>query len=255
MHCIRRHVLRCVLIAPARAPRSPAILVALGVLIISGSAAATTVALQNDTADFSQSSFGGLIISKTTDGDFTGSNGWGIDPQEGAPHTGVWETQIDLGPGTFTFEIYHNWVNTGSHGLGRFRWSVTADDRSTFADGLATGGDVTANWTVLTPLNATANSAILTIQPDGSILASGPNQAPELYTITADSVLAGITGIRLEALTDASLPFNGPGRQEVNGNFVLTEIVVDHVDANVIPLPAAPWLALPLLCVKRPRRL
>ncbi len=35
--------------------------------------------------------------------------------------------------------------------------------------------------------------------------------------------MQGITGIRLEVLTDKSLPKNGPGRAP-NGNFVLNEL-------------------------------
>ena len=38
--------------------------------------------------------------------------------------------------------------------------------------------------------------------------------------------LSPITGIRLEVLEDPSLPFNGPGRQPTNGNFVLTELML-----------------------------
>jgi hypothetical protein len=42
------------------------------------------------------------------------------------------------------------------------------------------------------------------------------------YTLVAQTELATITAIRLEALADERLPGNGPGRAE-NGNFVLTE--------------------------------
>src|SRR5262249_47574979 len=68
--------------------------------------------------------------------------------------------------------------------------------------------------------------ATLTKQSDGSALASGPNAGPEIYTITATSKLQGITAIRLEALTDPSLPKNGPGRAGGNANFVLSEFKV-----------------------------
>jgi hypothetical protein len=46
--------------------------------------------------------------------------------------------------------------------------------------------------------------------------------------------LAGITGIRLEAVEDSSLPTGGPGFA-ANGNFVLTEI---ELDAAPIPEPS-----------------
>ncbi len=67
--------------------------------------------------------------------------------------------------------------------------------------------------------------AVLTKQKDGSVLASGKNGYPELYSMTATTKLQGITGIRLEVLTDPSLPSKGPGRPP-NGNFVLNEFKV-----------------------------
>ncbi|HLW63886.1 MAG TPA: DUF1549 domain-containing protein [Gemmataceae bacterium] len=68
--------------------------------------------------------------------------------------------------------------------------------------------------------------ATLAKQSDGSVLAGGTNGFPEIYTITATSKLQGITAFRLEALTDPSLPKNGPGRAGSNGNFVLNEFKV-----------------------------
>ena len=41
--------------------------------------------------------------------------------------------------------------------------------------------------------------------------------------------VAGVTGFRLEALKDPSLPFGGPGRQATNGNHHLSEFVVSTV--------------------------
>jgi len=81
-------------------------------------------------------------------------------------------------------------------------------------------------WTVLEPVQwRSAGGATLTRQPDGSILAGGENPPTDTYTITADTVLERITGIRLEALPDPSLPANGPGRA-ANGNFALCELEV-----------------------------
>jgi hypothetical protein len=81
-------------------------------------------------------------------------------------------------------------------------------------------------WTVLDPATASAaKGTTLTKQPDGSLLASGKNPTPETYTITANTPLTGITGIRLEVLADPSLPAKGPGRAS-NGNFVLNEFRV-----------------------------
>ncbi len=83
-----------------------------------------------------------------------------------------------------------------------------------------------ATWVTLAPGEvSSANGATLTKQADGSVLASGNRPPVDLYTVTTSTKLTGITGIRLEALPDASLPQRGPGRSS-GGNFVLTEFKV-----------------------------
>lgn len=81
-------------------------------------------------------------------------------------------------------------------------------------------------WSVLDTASAVSSGgAVLTKLPDGSILASGKNAAPDTYTITVNTKMKGITALRLEVLTDESLPGKGPGRAP-NGNFVLNEFRV-----------------------------
>ncbi len=58
---------------------------------------------------------------------------------------------------------------------------------------------------------------------DGSYLVSGPSPAKDKYTLVAQAGIEKITGFRVTALSDASLPGSGPGRAS-NGNFVLGEI-------------------------------
>jgi hypothetical protein len=78
-------------------------------------------------------------------------------------------------------------------------------------------------WVVLEPKSTGAtNRSVLTRQPDGSIVVSGPKRNG-VVTITVETELAGITGVRLEVLTDSRLPNNGPGRAS-DGNFVLNEL-------------------------------
>jgi len=102
-------------------------------------------------------------------------------------------------------------------------------------------------WKVLRPsaLRSTGG-ATLAMQSDGSILASGANPACDTYTVVADTDLAEITGIRLEALPDASLPGRGPGRA-VNGNFMLNEFRVEATprtsDKATAEVPVALWNA------------
>ena len=81
-------------------------------------------------------------------------------------------------------------------------------------------------WRTLEPtsLHATAG-AVLTKQPDGSILASGKNPRPVRLHHRRRDRPDGITGLRLEVLPNEGLPNRGPGRAP-DGNFVLTEIEV-----------------------------
>jgi len=79
------------------------------------------------------------------------------------------------------------------------------------------------NWTTLDPKEFKAKSgATFAKQADGSLLVSGKTAMPEEYGITVETKLAGITAVRLEVLSDPSLPAKGPGRAP-NGNFLLNE--------------------------------
>jgi hypothetical protein len=179
------------------------------------------------------------------DGITSGPYGWPIDhfpgPQEYTTNeTAVWETVSDVGPSLLTFRMYFEVANP-YHLLGRFRFSVTADDRSTYADGFAVGGDVTANWIVLSNLVVQGPAGmVFSNLADDSVLAGGVITGQGTYTVSGVANLPGITGIRLEALEDLSLPTNGPG-WAANGNFVLTEI---ELDAAPIPEPSTNALLL-----------
>lgn len=93
-------------------------------------------------------------------------------------------------------------------------------------------------WTTIEPAEMKAAAgATFAKQADGSILVGG-NLTKDTYTIVADTPLVGITGIRLEALADPSLPAMGPGRAE-NGNVVVGEIQLSAA-AKATPDQAAP---------------
>ena len=84
-----------------------------------------------------------------------------------------------------------------------------------------------ANWEVLMPQSfSSQGGAKGMIASDGSILVGGPAPDKDTYTIQFDTSLAEIAGIRVEALTDESLPCRGPGRKEGEPNFVLTGVEV-----------------------------
>jgi hypothetical protein len=194
-------------------------------------ALAEKVTLQNPTATISQ--INGWNASTLTDGvtnDFAGWAVYDFSRNGSFSETAVVETASNVGFASgsrLTFVLYH--VNHNpQHGLGRFRLSYTTDSRDTFADGLDSNGDVTANWTVLAPTSAVATGGeTMTIQPDGSILVSGPNPLKTVYAVTAEVSARDITGFRIEALEDPTLPASGPGRYPSNGNFVLTEITAE----------------------------
>jgi len=204
--------------------------------------ATSFVGLQNATATFSQTFTGDFSVRRAINAASADGLGWAIDPQEGQNQTAVFPTMANIGfagGSLLTFTISHAYAVWGGHMLGRFRLSVTTDDRNTLYDCLAARGDGTVHWTVLEPLSLYSSSGeILTKLPDHSIIVSGPLPNTDVFTITAATTLTGITGIRLEALTDPSLPFNGPGRQPENGNFVLSEFRV-----GIDPIPQRSTLA------------
>ena len=83
-----------------------------------------------------------------------------------------------------------------------------------------------SEWTIFKPqVYVSTGGATLSLQPDGSILASGPR--PDRDTYLLDSLVGNqeISGLRLEVLPHESLPHNGPGRAE-NGNLHLSEVQV-----------------------------
>jgi hypothetical protein len=206
--------------------------------------AQTPVPLQNATATYSQTnpSFPGLWDpNKTIDGATAGSfTSWAISRVGGSQaETIVWQTQSDLSVTAATpllFSLYQQeYITAGQQNLGRFRLSFTTDARTGFADGLANGGNVSANWVVIAPQSASgSNGATFTTLGDSSILVSGANCCYPFYSVSAAVTASHITGFRLEALKDASLPSGGPGRESTMGNFHLSEFVV-----AVVPEPAS----------------
>jgi hypothetical protein len=81
-----------------------------------------------------------------------------------------------------------------------------------------------SKWTLLQPERAlSAGGATLNVLPDQSILAGGKNPNADTYTIEARTSLSGITALRLELMSDPSLPHGGPGR-DPDGNFFLSAV-------------------------------
>jgi hypothetical protein len=196
---------------------------------------AQVIQLQNATATFSQTLFGGAPwnASEMINGIESGLDGWAIAQpgQITSPEVAAFETVTNLDADAMRVTIRQN--GGTQHLVGRFRISVTADDRALFCDGAQSGGDVTANWTVVAPcvvsLPTGMDAEILT---DGSVLTTGGTPNTGTYTVGLVLPFAGITGLRLEVLDDPSLPTGGPGRQPANGNFILSEFIVTLSSTN-----------------------
>ncbi len=80
--------------------------------------------------------------------------------------------------------------------------------------------------------------ATLRLLDDASVLAEGMRPETDVYIVEADVPLERITAIRLDVLTDESLPQQGPGRQD-NGNLHLNEFhafQIDSADAEALEL-------------------
>ena len=88
-------------------------------------------------------------------------------------------------------------------------------------------GSTAKPWGILKPESFTSSGgATLTLQDDQSLLVSGANPNQDTYEIVATTDQLEVTAVRLQALTDPSLPGGGPGRHS-NSNFVLTEFELE----------------------------
>ncbi|QDT09851.1 DUF1549 domain-containing protein [Stieleria marina] len=86
-------------------------------------------------------------------------------------------------------------------------------------------------WVPLRPSVLTAtNKAVMKPLSDRSILVSG-NKDKAVYNLQFPTSLTNITGLRIEAIADDSLPSKGPGLPK-NGNFVVTEVEVKVASAD-----------------------
>ena len=164
---------------------------------------------------------------------------WAIYPQGGRDQTAVFELLNEAGrtdaPTTMTFTMR---FHPGSWELGRFRLSVTDAFRTSYGDGANYEGDVGDDsiWTVLTPLSATSSAGtVLDVLDDESVRVNMGTYVAlaQDYTVVTQTDLDDVTGVRLEALTDALLPDNGPGmRTDGSANFQLSDFRLDCTEGE-----------------------
>jgi hypothetical protein len=90
-------------------------------------------------------------------------------------------------------------------------------------------------WTVIDPIRHDINKrASLEKLADGVLLHPKAVNPTEAFIISAKMPAGSISGVRLEVMPDPSLPANGPGASQ-NGNFVLTQILVQTIGADKKP--------------------
>lgn len=95
------------------------------------------------------------------------------------------------------------------------------------------------SWTVIEPARFLSKSgATLTVQPDASLLASGANPTQDVYEVTFQTAAQGITGLRIEALRDDSLPKPRQRGRSDQGEFLLTRFQAEA--RSLHPEQAAP---------------
>lgn len=89
---------------------------------------------------------------------------------------------------------------------------------------------------------ASEQGSVIVKRPDGSMRSEGARPERDTYILTARVKQKDVTAVRLELLTDDSLPHRGPGRQD-NGNLHLSEFSVtaaslkDGVPEKARPMP------------------
>jgi hypothetical protein len=87
--------------------------------------------------------------------------------------------------------------------------------------------DPNEGWVALEPVAARSDGDVtLEVLGDRSVRAAGDAPETATYELELAADAFTIDRLRIEALTDASLPATGPGRAP-NGNFVLTRVVVE----------------------------
>ncbi len=101
-----------------------------------------------------------------------------------------------------------------------------------------------SRWQVLTPQSVTAEDTWLTTTDDGLVTFTGPRRKnADTYVVTAQTWQKNLVSLRLDALTDKSMPRKGPGFGG-DGSFTLGDFKV--VARSLDPKSAEPPVTLKL---------
>jgi len=209
-----------------------------------GLARADSVVFTSAAATYSQPGFDiANVISNRVNGPDT-STGWALNDREKVPETatfGITPIAAATPVTQFTFmmlQVFDVGANV-QHLLGDFRFSVTSDGTNYF-----NLSDVTFTDTQGEPATIGADGSVLVGVDPGTGMPTTPPDT-STYTVTGDTILQSITGIRLDVIPNSDLPNGGSGRQPQNGNFVLTHL--DATAVGVTPLPSSALGGLVLL--------
>jgi len=109
----------------------------------------------------------------------------------------------------------------------------TPEREDAFVAGQKELASASDQWVAVTPTEVVSTGgATLTVQENGSVLASGKNPAKDVYEIEVPLSVNKLGGLRLEILPHESLPAKGPGRAG-NGNFVLHKMEASLNDQSI----------------------
>lgn len=119
-----------------------------------------------------------------------------------------------------------HWETLVAAASARNELLLLADDARELVSAWETQGGAGAAWQPFDlEVVASGHGAELVLKDDNSVLSSGQRPEVESTTVVATTALEKVTAIRLEVLTDDSLPMQGPGRTD-NGNLHLSEVSV-----------------------------
>jgi hypothetical protein len=106
---------------------------------------------------------------------------------------------------------------------------LSGSDDTSFVEWWALGpaGPLGTQWHALPPVTLVSEGrATFRGLADGSVRLAGPSADKDVHTLAIDTDLEKITGLRLEAIRDDSLPAGGPGRS-ATGTFVLQSFTAE----------------------------
>jgi mono/diheme cytochrome c family protein len=88
-------------------------------------------------------------------------------------------------------------------------------------------------WTILEPIDPDFIGGLAHPQalPDGSVITLGFRPEGGDLVVLGATKMAGVTGLRLDALTHGDLPFGGPGRSR-RGTFAVSELIIEAQPLN-----------------------